>query len=198
VSLIAGQGADGTLFHATGVAVASSFAGCPNAQEVTYTASDGLCYADLATVTPGVPSRVDIWLKSGATLPITQARIHLVNTITGKSAVYNPVLLSTTGAGQSIFCVFPIGSPSNWRLQVEPLDYSAGVRTKIQVGDFAVYHGRKPVNVSNIRTQGNGKWNGAHLIMGTTHIWEQAGKLYIKTGGAPTSGTDGAVVGTQS
>ena len=41
-------------------------------------------------------------------------------------------------------------------------------------------------------------WNGAHLVLGAYHLWVDSatGKLYIK-GSAPTSATDGTVVGTQ-
>jgi parallel beta-helix repeat protein len=49
----------------------------------------------------------------------------------------------------------------------------------------------------NIKS-GNGTWNGGHLIMGTYHFWiDTNGKLRTKNG-APTSATDGAIVGSQS
>lgn len=42
------------------------------------------------------------------------------------------------------------------------------------------------------------EWNGNHLVLGTYHIWVDAtGDLRIKNG-APTSGTDGTVVGAQT
>jgi len=41
-------------------------------------------------------------------------------------------------------------------------------------------------------------WDGAHLTMGTTHLWVDAtGKLRIKAG-PPTSDLDGVVAGSQS
>lgn len=41
-----------------------------------------------------------------------------------------------------------------------------------------------------------GTWNGTHLVMGTYHFWvDTSGKLRIKNG-APTSDSDGTVVGT--
>jgi len=47
-------------------------------------------------------------------------------------------------------------------------------------------------------TLSDGTWNGGHLILGTYHLWVDAtGDLRIKDG-APSSGTDGAVVGGQS
>jgi len=48
---------------------------------------------------------------------------------------------------------------------------------------------------------GNSSWNGAHLVFGNSsgyHLWvDNSGRLRIKSG-APTSTTDGTVVGTQS
>jgi len=41
-------------------------------------------------------------------------------------------------------------------------------------------------------------WDGAHLRLGAYHLWVDAtGDLRIKSG-APTSDTDGTVVGSQS
>jgi hypothetical protein len=42
-----------------------------------------------------------------------------------------------------------------------------------------------------------GTWSTPHLVMGPFHFWVEATKLYMKNG-APTSGTDGTVVGTQT
>ncbi len=44
----------------------------------------------------------------------------------------------------------------------------------------------------------NSSWNGAHLILGSYHLWvDSAGDLRIKSG-APIGDTDGTIVGTQS
>ena len=43
----------------------------------------------------------------------------------------------------------------------------------------------------------DGTWNGGHLVLGTYHIWQASGVLYIKSG-APANATDGTIVGTQS
>ena len=43
-----------------------------------------------------------------------------------------------------------------------------------------------------------GAWNTGHLVLGTSHLWlDGTGRLRIKAG-APTSATDGTVVGTQT
>lgn len=41
-------------------------------------------------------------------------------------------------------------------------------------------------------------WNFEPLRLGSNWLWVDSGKLYIKSGSAPTSGTDGTVVGTQT
>lgn len=43
----------------------------------------------------------------------------------------------------------------------------------------------------------NGTWDTPHILLGTTHLWVNAGKLMINTV-APTSAADGTVVGTQT
>lgn len=45
---------------------------------------------------------------------------------------------------------------------------------------------------------GNSTWDGAHLILGAYHLWvDGSGKIRIKSG-APSSDTDGTVIGTQT
>lgn len=51
----------------------------------------------------------------------------------------------------------------------------------------------------NVTGSGNvalsaGTWNGNHLVLGTYHIWNNAGELRIKNG-APANATDGAAIG---
>jgi hypothetical protein len=48
-------------------------------------------------------------------------------------------------------------------------------------------------------TAGNGgAWNNSHAVLGAYHLWvDSTGRLRIKSG-APTSDTDGSIVGTQS
>jgi hypothetical protein len=47
-------------------------------------------------------------------------------------------------------------------------------------------------------TSGNSSWIGSHLVLGVYHLWIDAlGRLRVKNS-APTSDTDGTVVGAQS
>jgi hypothetical protein len=51
---------------------------------------------------------------------------------------------------------------------------------------------------SYLQAGSNGAWNGGHLKIGVHHLWvDSTGNLRIKFG-APTSDTDGTVVGTQT
>jgi hypothetical protein len=93
--------------------------------------------------------------------------------------------------------------------------YASGVTaaTPSKAGEIAmpmVYLGNK-INDIGPRAMGDGAntqygnqtyygggWNSAHIVMGANHLWVDAtGKLRIKSS-APTSDTDGVVVGTQT
>jgi hypothetical protein len=53
------------------------------------------------------------------------------------------------------------------------------------------------VDASGVKVASS-SWNGAHLLLGAYHFWVDAtGCLRIKSG-APTSDTDGTVVGSQA
>lgn len=53
-------------------------------------------------------------------------------------------------------------------------------------------------NVKIQDTSGNAGWNTAHLMIGIYHIWvDSTTRLRIKSS-APTSDTDGTVIGTQT
>lgn len=68
---------------------------------------------------------------------------------------------------------------------------------------FKTYNGTSLSRRSGISKDGSfeadsGAWDGAHLILGTYHLWmSSTGKLYVKNG-SPSGDTDGTIVGTQS
>lgn len=81
---------------------------------------------------------------------------------------------------------------------------SSGVNKNILFGDTdgstEIYaFGNKVLDVGGSGcTITSGTWNSTHLVLGNYHIWVDAtGDLRIKNG-APTSDTDGTVVGSQS
>lgn len=54
------------------------------------------------------------------------------------------------------------------------------------------------MEVANGHLQVGSAWNGAHFMMGSYHLWvDAAGRPRIKSS-APTSDTDGVIIGTQS
>lgn len=195
VKLLQGQGADGTV-TGTGVTtstVTAGFLDCRNVAEVTVT-SDGNTlkgwYRALATVTPNVPSRLEICLKQGDTLSLDAVQVVLFNTATSVSARFDPIPLSATGIRHNLWWTPPVTSPGNWRLIVYAIGYAAGTKTKFQVADHHVHHGRSPINSAHIFTAGGGGWDQPHIVAGANHIWVDSGNVYVKTS-APTSGTDG-------
>lgn len=73
---------------------------------------------------------------------------------------------------------------------------SAGGDINITPGVGSV--GNVSGNVTIKDTAGNSGWNTSHLRMGLYHFWVDAlGRLRVKNS-APTSDTDGTVVGTQT
>jgi Pectate lyase superfamily protein len=84
-------------------------------------------------------------------------------------------------------------------------------RVNISETAIAFSSGASPADVSFIRYGASiggmstgqsfrvdGTWNGGHLLLGNYHIWvDSSGRLRIKNG-APTSDTDGVVVGAQT
>ena len=75
-------------------------------------------------------------------------------------------------------------------------DVSIGA-ISVTVGDLTVDAGDVIATLGSLVT-GTSAWNTGHLILGTFHLWIDAtGDLRIKNG-APSSATDGVVVGTQT
>ncbi len=77
-------------------------------------------------------------------------------------------------------------------------EVTPGSNDQFIIGIPAAYRSRSPVPYyGHIRSIDSG-WDTTHLILGSYHLWIDAtGDLRIKSS-APTSDTDGAVVGTQS
>jgi hypothetical protein len=88
------------------------------------------------------------------------------------------------------FTLPPARDMSGWQLIVRAEDPG-----RFAVARAFVHLGREPARDGNLATMGNGKWDGAHIVMGATHIWEEGGTLYIRTGGPPRHATDGRALG---
>ncbi len=79
--------------------------------------------------------------------------------------------------------------------QVDATPSGSTVQYKARGSDTNINLGLSPKGAGVIQI--GGVWNGAHLVMNTTHLWvDGTGRLRIKSS-APTSDTDGTVVGAQ-
>lgn len=83
-------------------------------------------------------------------------------------------------------------SPGTWQYLVLATGDQAA---RFQAARLYVHHGREPSADGHVATLGDGKWDGSHVVMGRTHLWEEGGVLYLKTNGAPRSATDGKRLG---
>lgn len=67
----------------------------------------------------------------------------------------------------------------------------------VTAGDLTVEVGDAVLEAGSLDIQ-NSAWNAGHIVIGAYHIWvDSTGDLRIKNG-APSSDTDGTVVGTQT
>jgi len=64
-----------------------------------------------------------------------------------------------------------------------------------RIGDLIVNQGPIPVRRGDLRVDGAraGQWNGPHLVLGSLHMWDHAGRAFVKSG-APTGPTDGTPI----
>lgn len=91
-------------------------------------------------------------------------------------------------------------TPNNtFTLTLIPLGYSPNRLVRSIEGEAFAVAGKTGRSVGEgVNIAVNGSWNTSHFVLGTNHLWvDSSNKLRIKSS-APTSDTDGSVVGTQS
>lgn len=143
------------------------------------------------------------WLECdiarGLATSVDTVDIRLVNSISGQLAVRRILRLPSTWRTVRIPFAWPdTASPTGWLVQVSAADWTTTTKIKFRTGRVRLYHGRQPMNHNHVRTGGNGAWDGEHIVLGAYHLWiDSTGDFRIKSS-APTSDTDGTVVGTQS
>jgi hypothetical protein len=112
--------------------------GDADAVEVTYSATNGFLLADVDTPTANRLAWADVDVKAAASLALTQVIIRVDNSagdILAQRIVYIP------STWQRIRIPFiPRSTGSGIHLVILPYDYSAGVKTKVQIGRPIVYH----------------------------------------------------------
>jgi len=104
-------------------------------------------------------------------------------------------------SGGNTISVWPDAAELNFRDDTANQYFLVGGARGIRIGDYRQPDtGKEGVQISNNwdLTIDGGDWDEGHLRLGNYHIWvDSAGDLRIKNG-APTSSTDGTVVGTQT
>jgi hypothetical protein len=130
---------------------------------------------DLRRGTPGVAAVVEIDIRNHAT---------------GATARKLRYVLADEWRRIRVPFTLPVSdSPTTWQYVIVAAAPAGGVH--FLAAALYVYHGREPHADGNLATLGDGKWDGGHVIMGRTHIWEEGARLYVKTDGPPRHATDG-------
>lgn len=170
--------------------------------ELTFNGTTSTTYGYVTMVAP-VAYRTT-WLefdvRAGATEALTTFSFDIFNTSSNRTALRrtNMPVSSAWRTVRIPFIMPDAASTSDWFLRVFPGDYSAGVKTKLRIARVAIYQARSYMQSGHIRTTGSGAWNAPHFIIGSYHLWiDSTGDLRIKSS-APSSDTDGTVVGAQS
>ena len=193
--------ADIAVFGGASKVTANDVYGTARGAEVTVSSnlSGGVGKTLTNSVTDGLMAWVELDLKQGSTQSLDAVQVEIFNFTTNKTALRRKVQLPTSWRTVRIPFVAPVStSDSSWQLRIEGDGYSAGTKTKFQIGRQYVYHARQPCNINHLRTLDNGGWDAAHIVLGAYHLWvDSTGDLRIKSS-APTSDTDGTVVGAQS
>jgi hypothetical protein len=201
-SIVSATGAAGlTTLSATITAVTDGLGNASRAANVAVTAAsaDSMVYAGLGTPTAGKMIWIELDLKTGASNSVTSVTVSVFNYTAGVLAFSRVVKLPTTWTTQRWGFYIPASaSPSEFVFRVNANEYTAVTAINFCVGRVKIYYGRQPNNGGHLRTIGDGLWNGEHIVMGGQHMWiDSSTRLRIKSS-APTSDTDGTVVGTQT
>ena len=133
-------------------------------------------------------------LKRAVSGSVNAVRVHIRDVRSGKEARIIRYVLPREWRRVRFPLTFPADAADGaWQLIIAADDHRTD-GDGFCVARAYVHHGREPMRDGDLRTLGDGKWDGAHLVMGTTHIWEHDGKLRVKTGGAPMHAADGAPI----
>lgn len=197
-----GRYSDITVFGGASKAAATDVYGGTETAEITFASASADNGAAVVCAEPvaEVLSWLEVELAVGATLSVFTLGVQIANTTTGAIAKkLEGLTLYPNPRTVRVPFFFPTSTdPTDWVAKVYATDFSGGARTKAKVARFKVYQARAPFINGHLRTLGDGTWDTGHIVLGTHHIWvDSTGDLRIK-GSAPTSDTDGTVVGTQS
>lgn len=181
-------------FHpsASGVAIVqvADHASHPRAVEVTTTGPGTGLAGPLTNAVGGRQGWIALDLRRADRNSAEAVEVRIFNHATGALARRIRHVLPPEWRRVRVPFTLPASDrPDAWQYLVVAADDPAGRR--LRAARLYVHHGREPQADGHLRTLGDGKWDGGHLVMGDTHIWEDGGALYVKVNGSPTAPNDG-------
>jgi hypothetical protein len=159
------------------------------AVEITSPGEGAGVYLPLVNPVAGRQSRLAIDIRRGSGAGVKAVTVEVFNVAQGITAYSATFLLASDWRRLRIPFTLPAGLAGSWQLRVRPAPGSAA--GSFCIGRAYVYHGREAMRDGDLRTLGDGRWDGGHLVMGRTHIWVEGNALYLNAERAPTSPTDG-------
>jgi len=152
-----------------------------------------------ATIVDGRLGWCEIELQQGATQSLAEVVVSIRRAETVAECSH-PIRLTANLVRYVFPFVVPTKGAQTIRIKVAPVGWVTGVTDTARVGAIRLYYGAHPIPAGHLAATGSnaGAYNGPHLVLGAYHLWvSSGGKLYVKSG-APTTDTDGTIVGTQT
>lgn len=163
--------------------------GRERAVDVTTPGEGAGVYLPLADPVAGRQSRLAVDIRGSTGAGVKAVTVEVFNAAQGITAHTATFLLGTDWRRLRIPFTLPAGPAGSWQLRVRPAPGSAA--GSFRVARAYVYHGREAMHDGDLRTLGDGRWDGGHLVMGNTHLWVEGNALYLNSERAPRSPTDG-------
>lgn len=190
---------DGSMVNGARVAVNDGLGlGGQKAIEVdASTATGRWTSAAITDPTAGLPSFVEVDIKKASTNPVDEVEISIKHSVTNLFIVRRVVKMPDDW----LRLIIPFtpqtnaGAANSYQLAVTVRGYVEATTDRFEVGRMAVYQSRQAMNYGHLRTLGTGAWDEEHIIMGNFHQFMNGNDLRLSIG-APTSATDGTLLGT--
>lgn len=197
---------DLSLIGSTSTATADARGNGTTAANVTVTGNglSSYCFSgfDMTGQTPNRLAWAKFDLAQGLALSLPNVSVGIINSVDLNNALIGQNITLNSGWQTYIipFIIPDSADPSNWLLRFTTSAYVVSTATQFRIANTGIFLAGQLPNTTNLSIMGvnSGAWNGAHQVMGSYHLWiDTSGRLRIKSG-APTSATDGTIVGTQS
>lgn len=181
---------------ATRVSIDNSYGGKNEAAEFTMTTEAGRAVATVTGLIAGDTFWLDFEVKRSADNAAPHVLLEVLDSSASTLLLRRTILLDAKQRWQKVVLPFVPNSSGSILVRFKAKGWTSSNK-KFQVGNLNVYRNPTPVNTGH-----NGglssSWSSQHMLIGSYHLWVDAsGALRIKDG-APTSVTDGAIVGNQA